>query len=383
MKPQDHFFDALVRQGIDQPIFQAPMAGGATTPALIAAVAQAGVFGALAGAALSPSDITAQVAQIRALTARPFSINLFVLPDVTPAPKSEIQSAWAKFSAQRTSVGLPENLLPPVTFSERFSLQLDALVAAQPFAASFTFGILNPEQIRRLQDAGIFVIGTATHVEEALAWQQLGADAVCAQGFEAGGHRGTFLAPSSSLLSGASPMTVATSQRVAATGLFALLPLIVDALHIPVIAAGGIMDGRGIAAARVFGARAAQLGTVFLTTQESGIATAWKKALLSASHHETTLTRAFSGRYARGLRNSFIADREDAEHSIPDYPIQNALTAGLRKQAAIVADPQNLSLWAGQGVGLLKNRIAEPRAADLIKALVDEYQKARAKIAAP
>jgi nitronate monooxygenase len=377
MKPQSQFFDDLVRQGIDLPIFQAPMAGGATTPALIGAVAQTGAFGALAGAALSPNDLTAQVAQIRTVTSKPFSINLFVLPDETTASPVEVEGAWAKFRLQRKAVGLADDLAPPLRFAEQFSSQFDALVAVRPFAASFTFGILSVERMRRLKDAGIYVIGTATHVEEALAWEQLGADAICAQGFEAGGHRGTFLVPSSSLLSLDVPMSIETSQRLAATGLFALLPLIVDTVKIPIIAAGGIMDGRGIAAARVLGARAAQLGTVFLTTQESGVSPTWKKALLAATPHETTLTRVFSGRYARGLRNTFITERENDEPSIPSYPIQNALTAGLRKQAALVADPQNLSLWAGQGVGLLKNRISEPRVVDLISALLDEYHQAR------
>lgn len=366
-------FEMLESLGVHLPVIQAPMAGGATTPELVSAVSNAGALGFLAAAALTPKDIELQVAAIRQLTDRPFGINLFILPDQILGDSNEISLAWARTKSYRASLGMPDDLLAPTKFAESFTEQLAALIAAKPLVASFTFGILTLEQMRRLKTAGIAVVGTATHVEEAQAWEALGADAVCVQGFEAGGHRGTFLRPSSSLLSNASQID---AQLQGATGLFALLPQVVDAVKIPVIAAGGIMDGRGIAAALALGATAVQMGTVFLITKQSAISNAWKQSLLASKPTETCLTRAFSGRYARGLRNEFIADFESTQSAVPAYPIQNALTAGLRKQAATVSNAQYLSLWAGQGVAQLRHRSAEIDASSLVFDLTTETHSA-------
>jgi nitronate monooxygenase len=193
------------------------------------------------------------------------------------------------------------------------------------------------------------------------------------QGVEAGGHRGTFLSPSSSLLSGTASID---SQLQAATGLFALLPLVVDSVKIPVIAAGGIMDGRGIAAALALGATAVQMGTAFLTTKQSAISPEWKQSLRAAKPTETCLTRAFSGRYARGLRNEFVANFEATQSNVPTYPIQNALTGGLRKRAAEVGNAQFLSLWAGQAVSQLQRRVPEIDASSLVAELTSETHAA-------
>jgi nitronate monooxygenase len=366
-------FEMLASLGVHVPVIQAPMAGGATTPELVSAVSNSGALGFLAAATLSPRDIELQASAIRLLTARPFGINLFILPDHTNGDENEISQAWARSKSYRSSVGMPDDLLPPVKYAEVFSEQLVALIAAKPAVASFTFGILTSEQMRRLKVAGIAVVGTATHVEEAQAWEALGADAVCVQGFEAGGHRGTFLSPSSSLLSGAATID---SQLQAAMGLFALLPQVVDSVTIPVIAAGGIMDGRGIVAALALGASAVQMGTAFLTTKQSNISAVWKQSLQAAKPTETSLTRAFSGRYARGLRNEFIADFEAIQSEVPAYPIQNALTGGLRKQAAAVGNAQCISLWAGQGVSQVQRRSVDIDASALVFDLVSETQVA-------
>jgi nitronate monooxygenase len=366
-------FEMLASLGVHLPVIQAPMAGGATTPELVSTVSNAGALGFLAAATLSPRDIELQASGIRLLTDKPFGINLFILPDHTEGDEREIGEAWARSKPYRSSVGMSDDLLPPTKYAEIFSEQLTALIAAKPAVASFTFGILTSEQMQRLKVAGIAVVGTATHVEEAHAWEALGADAVCVQGLEAGGHRGTFLSPSSSLLSGAS---TTDSQLQAATGLFALLPQVVDSVQIPVIAAGGIMDGRGIAAALALGASAVQMGTAFLITKQSAISAVWKQSLYAAKPTETCLTRAFSGRYARGLRNEFIADFETTQSEVPAYPIQNALTGGLRKQAAAVGNAQCISLWAGQAVSQVQRRSVDIDASALVSDLVYETQVA-------
>jgi nitronate monooxygenase len=184
-------------------------------------------------------------------------------------------------------------------------------------------------------------------VAEAVALEQSGVDAVIAQGSDAGSHRGTFLGrPEDSLV-----------------GTVALVPQIADAVKVPVIAAGGIMDARGIRAALALGASAVQMGTAFLATPESGISPAYKQALLNAKEDQTVLTRAFSGRLARGIRNRFSEEMRAFEHDLPPYPIQNALTRDIRQAAAKQHRPEFLSLWAGQGVGLIQARPA----ADLIR----------------
>jgi nitronate monooxygenase len=312
-------------------------------------------LGSLAAPLLAPQTILEQAGKIRALTSQPFAINLFVLQTPQPTADSVAQAAqllkpvWA-------SLGWTE-LPAPAKWCEDFDAQFDALIAARPAVASFTFGILTRERVARLHAAEILVIGTATNVAEALAWEQVGADAVCAQGIEAGGHRGSFIGPQEDGL-----------------GLMALVPQIVDAIGLPVVAAGGIMDGRGIAAAFELGAAAVQIGTAFLPCPESGIHPAYKQRLLAA-HDEpakalTRLTRAFSGRYARGLVNRFIETMQDMQGQVPAYPVQNALTGSIRAQAGKTGDTELMSLWAGQGVGLIR---AMP-AAQLIDTLMAEWR---------
>jgi nitronate monooxygenase len=339
------------------PIIQAPMAGGATTPELVAAVSNAGGLGSLAAPLLSPQAIQEQVDRIRALTDRPFALNLFVQQTPEPAPKLIEQTA-----EMLKPIWMPlgwKSLPLPARWCEDFAAQLDALIVARPALASFTFGILTREQVERLHAAGIFVVGTATNVAEALAWEQVGADAICAQGIEAGGHRGSFIGAQEDGL-----------------GTMALVPQVVDAVKLPVIAAGGIMDGRGIAAALTLGAQAVQMGTAFLACAESGIHPAYKQRLLDAAGMPeqalTRLTRTFSGRYARGLVNRFITTMQSIERQLPAYPVQNALTGSIRAHAAKTGDTELMSLWAGQGVGMTR---AMP-AAQLVDTLIKEWRRA-------
>lgn len=349
------------RFGVPHPIVQAPMGGGPTTPELVAAVSNAGALGSWAAAHLPPEEIHSGIARIRELTDAPFAVNLFVLG--TPRPRdTQIARALARMQPVRAELGLPP--APPVTlYAQAFEQQLEALIDARPAVASFTFGILKPRQARELSRAGIRVIGTATTVAEAKAWEAIGAQAVCAQGMEAGGHRGTFIG----------------DFELAMTGTMALTPQVADAVAVPVIAAGGIMDGRGIAAALALGAAAAQLGTAFLGCPEAGVAEPWRRALRTAGDGATVVTRAFSGRPARALRNAFVERMHKHEKSLPAFPVQNALTQDIRKAAEATGNADYMSLWAGQGVGLLRERPA----AALVGELMAETESAVARLATP
>lgn len=311
------------------PIIQGPMAGGATTPALVAGVSNAGGLGSLACSLLSPSVMRDQAGAIRALTDEPFLMNLFVLETPSPSPDT-VQKAVQLLEPAWRSAGL-DKLPVPDTWCQDFAAQFDALVNLRPAAASFTFGILTPVQVERLHDAGIAVVGTATTVEEAQAWETVGADAVIASGVEAGGHRGTFLGP----------------QEEATLGARVLWPQVARAVEIPTIAAGGIMTGVDILEALAVGAQAVQMGSAFLVCDESGIHPAYREALLAAGDTPTRLTRAFSGRYARGLENRFMREMESVEKQFPAYPVQNALTTPIRSAAAARGDAEWMSLWAG------------------------------------
>lgn len=323
--------------GLRLPIVQGPMAG-ADTPALAAAVSAAGGLGMLGCGMRSPAAMAEAVAQLRQQTARPFGINLFV--QEAPAPRSdEVARAQALLAPLYAELGLPQ--APPARWCEDFAAQFDALIALRPAVASFTFGLLSAAQVRRLHAAGCTVVGTATTVAEALAWADVGADAVCASGLEAGGHRGTFLG----------------DWRDALVGSMALLPACADALAprgVALIAAGGIMDGRGIRAAQALGAQAVQMGTAFLACDEAGIPAAWRAALARASATDTRLTRAISGRPARGIVNALVERLQPHEAEVPAYPVQNALTAALRRAAAASGRGDYLSLWAGQGVAAVR-----------------------------
>ncbi len=342
--------------GIRLPLIQAPMAGGITTSRLITAVSNAGALGSLAAALLSPEQIAAAVAEIRAGTERPFAVNLFVLEPVQADP-AQLARANALLAPIRAELGLPQ---PPVPerFAQDFAAQFDALLEARPPVASFTFGILDRDRMRALRQRGIVVIGTATTVAEARAWEAVGADAVCAQGAEAGGHRGTFLG----------------DFERALIGTMALVPQVADAVRVPVIAAGGIMDGRGIAAALTLGAAGCQLGTAFLSCPEAAIPAGYKARLRQARDDETVVTRAFSGRPARGLFNDYLRRLQPHQHEFPPYPIQNALTGDIRRAAAAADRPDYLSLWAGQGAPMSR---ALP-AAELVATLAAETEQALA-----
>ncbi|WP_293376856.1 nitronate monooxygenase [Phenylobacterium sp. SCN 70-31] len=339
-------------------MLQAPMVG-ASLDGLAAAVSAAGGMGALAAGALAPEAIGPAVARVRAATDAPFAVNLLMAPRGDPAP-GEVAAALAQLTPWYAQLGLepPE---APNSFAPDFDAQLEAVIAASPPAASFTFGILDRPRVARLRARGTLVIGTATTVAEARAWAEAGADGICAQGFEAGGHRGHFLAdPEASLV-----------------GTLALVATIRSAVDLPVIAAGGIMDGRGVAAVLALGAAAAQMGTAFLLADEATTSRPWRGAIERAGDDATRLTRAFTGRHARGIENRFMRLMHGVQDEVPAYPVQNRLTQPLRAAAAQADEPEMISLWAGQGVAL-----ARPgQAAGMLRAWWDEAGEAARMLA--
>ncbi|MDX1605055.1 MAG: nitronate monooxygenase [Candidatus Competibacterales bacterium] len=330
--------------GIDYPLIQAPMAGGITTPELIAAVSNAGGLGSLGAGYMTPGAIRDAIQAIRELTDRPFAVNLFV-PEPVREDATRIRQAHRLLAPLRSEMGLPEPE-PLASFGPNYADQLAVLIEESVEIVSFTFGVPGEHEMDTLKRLGITTVGTATHMLEAILLEEAGLDLIVAQGMEAGGHRGTFLGSTEQGLQGA----------------LILLPLLVDQLRTPVIAAGGIMDGRGIAAALMLGAAGAQMGTAFLATSESGAHPKYKEALLDSTELTTVLTRVFSGRPARGLRNRFVETLSAAEAELPGYPVQNALTRDIRRAAAERDLPELMSLWAGMGCAMCR---AEP-AAELV-----------------
>jgi nitronate monooxygenase len=309
------------------PIIQAPMAGGGDTPALVAAVCNAGALGCVGATYLTPAQIHDASRAVRSQTTHPFGINLFAS---VPAgdPDGQLEAALARLAPYYEELGMdaPRHLAPPAaTFDDQLAAVLDS--GASVF--SFTFGLFPAAAMDALKARRMFVMGTATTVTEAVALERSGVDAIVAQGSEAGGHRGSFAVPFEQAL----------------IGTMALVPQIADAVSKPVIASGGIMDGRGVAAALALGASAAQMGTAFLTTHEAGIPDAYKEAILGAGEHETRITRAFSGRPARGIVNRFMSDVDASATALP-FPYQNALTRPLRQAAARQGRADLLNLWA-------------------------------------
>lgn len=335
------------RLGLAHPIIQAPMAGGASTPALVAAASNAGALGFIGAAYLTPAQILDAARAVRALTPRPFGINLFAS---VPAPERapDAGPALARMAPFHAELGLPPPAAPSRA-GDLFDDQLAAVLDSGASVFSFTFGIPPAAALDAARSRGLAVVGTATTVAEAVLLEKAGVDAVVAQGSEAGAHRGTF----------------AAGFEASMIGTMALVPQVADAVRVPVIASGGIMDGRGIVAALALGAEAVQMGTAFLTCDEAGIPEAHKSAILEGEEHRTRVTRAFSGRPARGIVNRFMTEMEDV--ALP-YPLQNALTRPMRTAAAGQGRADMLSLWAGQGLRMARRQ----GAADLIARLMRE-----------
>jgi len=349
-------FTALA--GCRYPIVQGPMGGGHSTPALVAAVSDAGGFGSLGVYQLAPPEIEAQIADVRRRTERPFGVNLWVplaTDTASEANTADLRAALALVQPYRDELALPSLAEAPAARPQDFDAQVEAVLRAGPPAVSFTFGVPPDGFVREARRRGIVTIGTATTVDEAEAVAASSADAVCASGFEAGGHRGSFLRASEQSL----------------MGTLALVPQVRDAVDLPVIAAGGIADGRGVAAVLALGADAAQLGTAFLVCDESGAGALHRAALADRRRARiTTLTRAFSGRLARVLENRFTRDLAAHQGELAPWPVQGALTRELRAASEAAGRDELSGLFAGQSAALAS---ARPAAA-LVEALVRDAE---------
>ena len=339
--------------GITYPVLQGPFGGGHSTAALAAAVSNAGGLGAFGAVGLEPHAIEQVVADIRARTPKAFAVNLWVPiagQDDAEVPPAALERAGARLQPILAEYGIAPSSLPATGPS--FDEQIEALLRASPPAFSFVMGVPERAIVDEIRRRGAKSIGTATTVDEAVALEAAGIDIVVASGSDAGGHRGSFL----------------QSVERSLVGTMSLVPQIADAVHVPVVAAGGIADGRGIAAALALGAEGVQIGTAFLATSESGTP-APHKSLLGTPHARTTrITRAFTGRHARGIENALMLALEAHSDDVLSYPAQADVTLPLRQAAARAGRAQHLALWAGQAAAL-----ARPLgAADLLAVLVDE-----------
>ncbi|QHS23188.1 nitronate monooxygenase [Virgibacillus sp. MSP4-1] len=333
------------RLRIQYPVIQAPMAGGITTSELVAEVSNTGGLGMIGAGYMTPDQVRKQIREIKELTGSPFGVNLFV-PNEFDVTKKEWQEANQALQPIRNRLNIPDDKTEAPAFDhllETFHEQLNVIQEEEVPICSFTFGIPSKDTVEQLKRMDSVLIGTATTVQEAVEIERSGMDIVVVQGSEAGGHRGNF-----------SP-----DHQEGLIGLMSLIPQVVDQVQIPVIAAGGIMDGRGLMASLCLGADGVQMGTAFLTCKESGANPLHKQEILQAREDQVVLTRSFSGKWARGIHNQFIYEFSQKEDSIPDYPVQNSLTKGIRKASASQGNPEYMSLWSGQSPRLTKDQTAK------------------------
>ena len=336
--------------GIELPIIQAPMAG-ATTPEMVIAVSEAGGLGSLPGAMLSIDQMRTALDRIRAATRRPVNLNFFV--HTNPDPDTEAQSKWmTALAPYYQELGLDAATAPPAAARAPFDDAYCTLVEDyRPEVVSFHFGLPDPALMERVRRTGAKIVSSATTVAEARWLSQRGVDAVIAMGVEAGGHRGNFL----------------TEDMTTQVGTFSLVPQIVDAVRVPVIAAGGIADARGVKAAFALGASAVQVGTAYLLTPEAKIAPLHRQALRRARDDGTALTNVFTGRPARGLYNRLMHEVGPLSALAPPFPMAGGALLPLRNLAEAQGRDDFNSLWAGQSAPLAR----EMPAAELTRVLMD------------
>ncbi|HET9408655.1 MAG TPA: nitronate monooxygenase [Candidatus Sulfotelmatobacter sp.] len=324
--------------GIGYPIIQGPL-GGLSSQQLTAAVSNFGGLGSFGALNLSAEAIKDVIAEIRSLTSKPFAMNLWVSQEDEGARRSDERAfdrSLARITRHLSELGAPLPTYKPYSPATRFDNQARALIDAKVPVFSFIFGIPPSEILEECRAKGIVTIGTATTAEEGAALQEAGVDAVVGSGFEAGGHRGSFLRPAEDSL----------------TGTLSLIPQVVDIVDVPVIAAGGIGDARGVVAALALGAEAVQMGTVFLACEESGASRLHRETLRRRNAKHTALTKGFTGRLARGIRNHLMEDLNRAETEILPYPLQRELVRNLTIAAEAAGRADLVPMWAGQSANL-------------------------------
>jgi nitronate monooxygenase len=330
--------------GLRYPIVQGPFGGGFSSARLTATVSNAGGLGSFGAQGQPPERMSEIVSDIRKLTAAPFAVNLWVSTEDDAAKtmsREHYEAALRPLLPLFEEMGVSPPAYPFAAWPS-FADQVAELIAARPPVISFIFGIPSAEILASCRAYRIVTMGVVTTPQEARAVEEAGLDVVVASGFEAGGHRASFMRPAESSL----------------TGTFALVPQVVDTVKIPVVAAGGIADARGVAAALTLGAHAAQIGTAFLACEESNAPAVHKDVLHGPLARQTALTTGFSGRLARGVRNA-LADLY-ADSTVPrlPYPVQGQLVGALRERAIALGRLDLISLWAGQAAPLVRHRRA-------------------------
>jgi nitronate monooxygenase len=344
------------RLGLQYPIIQGPL-GGLSSQRLTAAVSNHGGLGSFGAHGLKPQAIRNVIREIKAFTPKPFAMNLWVSMEDEGARTSTEEAFHRSLAPLAKHIegvggGKPSyRAYEPIRFEDQVQVLLDERISV----FSFIYGIPSKRIFDEFRRQGVALIGTATTVDEAIALEQAGVDVVVASGFEAGGHRGSFLQSSEDSL----------------TGTMALVPQVVDAVRLPVVAAGGIGDARGIVAAFALGAKGVQMGTAFLACEESGASTLHRKALLSGQAKQTALTRGFTGRLARGIKNHLLDELNQNDIEILPYPLQRALVRHLSIPAEKAGRAELLPLWAGQSANV--SRYTDVHA--LLDGLVNEVSE--------
>lgn len=344
--------------GIDYPIVQGPFGGGLSSVNLTSAVSNAGGLGSFGGQSFTAKEIIETCNEIKKHTDRPFNINLWVHDRdarLTTFEDENYKILVDLFKPYFNELGLP---LPekPTNLGAKFEDQIEAIFEAKPKVFSFVYGIPSAEIIEKCKSCGILTVGACTTVDEAISLENAGVDAIVATGFEAGGHRVSFL----------------RSAEDSLTGTFSLIPQVADNINIPIIAAGGIADARGIKAALALGADAVQIGTAFLATSQSNASQDHKDKLFTPEAKYTTLTKVFTGRLSRGIRNRLTEELKSHENLFAPYPLQSKFMSFLKAYPATAdINPDFKSYWTGQAASLLKHRDAKV----LIDTLVEEMNK--------
>ena len=343
--------------GITYPIMQGPFGGGFSSVELVATVSNKGGLGGYGAYTLSPEEIIEVNNKIKAATNKPYNINLWVSD--SDAQNGTVTDEQYEQAAQlfrpyfdETGIALPGK---PAPFKSRFENQVQVILDIHPKVFSFVFGIPSADVLEQCRKLGIKTIGAATTLDEALALEAAGVDMIIASGFEAGGHRPSFL----------------SSAEQSITGTFVLLQLIKEKVKTPVIAAGGIANGRGIAAALTLGADAVQVGTAFLACDESGALPVHRRMLFSDAAKYTTLSRAFTGRLGRGVTSRLAKDIEGKEKQFLPFPLQTTFMSSLRKAALDQQKWDMIHCWSGQIAPILKHT----KASVLMQSLIGETSK--------